>query len=336
MTPSRVTRIRYIGFASRLGAVLMLSAACQGSNATAIAIPTSTSSGLPTHGRIVFQVEFGPTGDDSNISTIEPDGTGLLMLTNVTTGQGHTGDPAWAPAGDRIFFDTGTVDSGHLFSMDPSGGSVRQVTNGSLFDGDPAISPDGTLVAFDRSGGPHPPTPAIFVMNMDGTHVARVTTPPASAKDGDTNPDFSPDGKRLAFVRDGAIYIVAIDGSGLRQVTPASLLASRPQWSPDGSKILFGNSDTASADVGQNVHVVNVDGSGLVALTSETSPDRAADPTWSPDGSMIGFTRYRAELADHYVAIVVMHADGSKPIEIWHPAPNTDNFPGALAWGSAP
>jgi Tol biopolymer transport system component len=308
------------------------SRACPVPRATPSATPANT---LPTHGRIVFQLAFGPTGNDSNIFTIEPDGSGLLKLTNVATGQGHPGDTAWAPTWDRIFFDNARATSSHLFSMDPSGGSVRQLTTGSLFEGDPAISPDGTQVAFDRSGGPRPPTAAIFLMNTDGSHITRVTTPPKSARDGDTSPVFSPDGTQLAFVRDGAIYIVGVDGSGLRQVTPASLVASRPQWSPDGSKIAFGTSDQANVDVGQNVHVVNVDGSGLVALTHELSPDSAEDPTWSPDGSMIAFTRFRSELVDHYIAIVVMHADGSKPIEIWHPTPNTDNFAGALSWGRA-
>jgi Tol biopolymer transport system component len=336
MKASQMNRFRHGGAAALLGMICIVSAGCQTSSATSSASPAPSSHILEAQGRIAFHVAFGPTGADANIFTIEPAGTGMQMLTNVGTGQGHPGDPAWAPAGDRIFFDNGTVDSDHLFSMEPNGGSVRQLTNGPLFDSDPAVSPNGTLVAFDRSGGPNPLKPSIFLMNSDGSHIVRLTTTPSWAIDGDTNPVFSPDGKQLAFVRDGAIYIVGVDGGRASAITPPVLVASRPQWSPDGSKIAFGTSDQAGVDIGQNVHVVNADGSGFVALTHEISPDSAGDPAWSPDGSFIAFTRFRAEIEPHYIAIVVMHSDGSNQNEIWHPAPNTDNFPGALAWGSAP
>src|SRR5260370_36624065 len=100
---------------------------------------------------------------------------------------------------------------------------------------------------FDKGGH----LTGIGLMNRDGSNVGRVTKPPMSAAGGDQHPDFSPDGTMLVFDRDGsdngdgAISIVGIDGKGLRQVTPASLDATRPRWWPDGPKLLFGNPDTA-------------------------------------------------------------------------------------------
>jgi Tol biopolymer transport system component len=120
----------------------------------------------------------------------------------------------------------------------------------------------------------------------------------------------------------------------LHEVTPASRDAVRPRWSPDGSKLLFGNPDTASPAVGQNVYVVNADGSGLHALTHETEPNTAGAPDWSPDGTMIVFDQFHD--GSHFVALVVMHSDGSDPIVIWHPTPYTNNFPVNAAWGTAP
>lgn len=299
--------------------------------------------GLPAHGRIAFTLEFGPNG---NILTIEPNGTGLRMLTTVTVGR--DGDPSWTATGDRIVFDssfplgatTANATSSNLFSMGSDGGSIRQLTAEPIhvFDGDPAISPDGTRIAFDRSDLSGRQN-GIYLMNADGSHIVRITTPPASAAGGDQQPDFSPDGTKLAFVRDGiaggdgAIYIVGVDGKGLRQVTPTSLNAAGPHWSPDGSKLLFGNPDTPSSG-GRNVYVVNADGNGVHALTSETGQSYADAPAWSPDGAMIVFDQFQD--GTHFVALVVMHADGSDPIVIWHPTPYTDNFPRGAHWGTAP
>lgn len=308
--------------------------------------PTPTS-GLPAHGRIAFTLEFGPTGDDGNILTIEPNGTGLRMLTTVTVGR--DGDPSWTATGDRIVFDssfplgatTANATSSNLFSMSEDGGSIRQLTSEPIhvYDGDPAVSPDSTRIAFDRSD-PSGRQNGIYLMNADGSHIVRITAPPASAAGGDQQPDFSPDGTKLAFVRDktdggdGAIYIVGVNGTGLRQVTPTSRDAARPRWSPDGSKLLFGTPDTDHAASDRNVYVVKSDGTGLTALTQESDPSSAGNPAWSPDGTMIVFDQFQD--GTHFVALVVMHADGSDPIVIWHPTPYTNNFPTGPDWGTAP
>ena len=130
------------------------------------------------------------------------------------------------------------------------------------------------------------------------------------------------------------ICVIGIDGTGLREVTPSSLVAVRPRWSPDGSKLLFGTPDTVGKTVDRNVYTVNADGTGLRALTSETQPDVAEGPAWSPDGTMIVFDQFHA--GDNFFALVVMHADGSDPIVIWHPTPRTNNFPAGATWGTAP
>ncbi len=298
-----------------------------------------TSAPSPTpgsgRGRIAFHLAFGSTGSDCNIATIEPNGTGLRMLTNAPTGSGCDGDPAWTRTGDQILFDIGSDTSSHLFSIRAAGGSIRQLTYGPSYDGDPAVSPDGRLIAFDRSGGPNPPLSGIFLMNADGSHIVRVTTPPASSTGGDVQPDFSPDGTKVAFMRDGAIYVIGTDGTGLHQVAPASLDAIRPRWSPDGSKLLFSNDpNSANATADHNIHVVNADGTGLRALTAETGQDWAAYPAWSPDGAEIIFSRFHN--GTYFVGLVVMQADGSNPTLIWNPTPGTNTFPRNPAWGTAP
>jgi TolB protein len=283
-----------------------------------------------------LHIGFGAT---CNIMTIEPGGTDPRMLTNAPAGSGHCyEDPVWTPTGDRIVFDDSTNTSDHLFSISAAGGSKRRLTSGSAFDADPAISPDGTRIAFDRGGGPNPPASGIFLMNVDGSHVTRITTPPPSASAGDVYPSFSPDGTKIAFVRswpngDQAIFIVGVDGKGLSQVTPPTVLATdRPHWSRDGSKLLFGT--PSSVLTGRDVYLVNVDGSGLTRLTHTYGNDFADNPAWSPDGTMIVFDQFVD--GTYYVGLAVMRANGSAPTVIWHATPKVDVSVWTPSWGTAP
>jgi dipeptidyl aminopeptidase/acylaminoacyl peptidase len=72
----------------------------------------------------------------------------------------------------------------------------------------------------------------IWVMNADGTNRSVLTNDPAL----DQDPDWSPNGKRIAFARVGdGVYTMNADGSD-----PKRLSAGRgPAWSPDGKRIAF-------------------------------------------------------------------------------------------------
>ena len=95
----------------------------------------------------------------------------------------------------------------------------------------------------------------IYVMNMDGTGLLRLTNHPGR----DTDPAWSPDGKRIAFAsdREGSsdIYVMNADGSNLVRRTQTGS-SDAPAWSPDGSKIAF-----SSLRDGQfGIYVMSVDG----------------------------------------------------------------------------
>jgi hypothetical protein len=63
----------------------------------------------------------------------------------------------------------------------------------------------------------------------------QLTTGPAD----DRNPAWSPDGTKIAFMRDGDIWVMNADGSGLVQLTTDPVYEDDPAWSPDGTKIAF-------------------------------------------------------------------------------------------------
>ena len=129
---------------------------------------------------------------------------------------------------------------------------------------------------------------------------------------------LSPDGNWIAFhagdIQDPLsweITIMEIETGEERQLTDNRVIDAHPDWSPDGSRLVFSSFRTvdglpaASADI----FSMNVDGTGLVQLTD--SPYEDNDPTWSPDGALIAFKSTRTTQTPAREEIFIMRADGS-------------------------
>lgn len=145
------------------------------------------------------------------------------------------------------------------------------------------------------------------------------------------NPAWSPDGRWLVFesTRDGDdedLWVVGLDGRGLRRLTDTRWDATHPTWSPDGSRIAF----DGFADSVWNLYAIGADGTGLVRLTdgpAGTGRAFARHPAWSPDGRRIAFDSDRAGGRD----VWTIAADGSDwrrvtgdPAEETHPTWSPD------------
>jgi dipeptidyl aminopeptidase/acylaminoacyl peptidase len=102
----------------------------------------------------------------------------------------------------------------------------------------------------------------------------------------DTEPNFSPDGRTIAFARGGDIYSVRPDGSGQRQLSSGPEIDSLPKVAPNGRYVVFERRGALGGSA--SLYTVGATGGGLRALTSGGDDREAA---YSPDGKAIVFVR---------------------------------------------
>jgi len=110
------------------------------------------------------------------------------------------------------------------------------------------------------------------------------------------SPQLSPDGKTIAFTvteydlrdstKDGQIWLMASDGSNLRQLTSNDETVSHPRWSPSGKSILYVAKDSIT-DKKQS-YSINVDSREVTQLTSFAMG--VSSPSWTPNGKSLVFT----------------------------------------------
>jgi len=109
-----------------------------------------------------------------------------------------------------------------------------------------------------------------------------------------TDPQISPDGKKIVYVRRfadsmtdrryGNLWIVNADGTDHRPLTTGNRNDGSPRWSPDGSRLAY----LSDADGKQQIYVRWMDSGQTARITNlDQSPDAIE---WSPDGKMISFS----------------------------------------------
>ena len=144
----------------------------------------------------------------------------------------------------------------------------------------------------------------------------------------DSLPSFSHDGTKIVFARAARhrpysmggwtwdhwdVFTVNADGSGLKQITHEKYHAlDAPQWSPDGTKILF----SAPPPPSLNYDVFVVDAHGTKPARALTTDGRSNAPSFSPDGRNVVFISDVAVKYDYEVWR--MNADGTHRAQITH------------------
>jgi dipeptidyl aminopeptidase/acylaminoacyl peptidase len=138
---------------------------------------------------------------------------------------------------------------------------------------------------------------------------------------GGTNPDWSPDGTKLASslrICSGCPNGIRVaEGSSRTTIIDNPSDSWYPSWSPGGMKIAF----ASYRDGNYDIYSVNADGTGEVRLTNDPGAD--SQPAWSPDGSKIAFVSYR----DGNHEIYAMNPDGSAQTNLTHTSSARESVP---------
>jgi TolB protein len=281
-----------------------------------------------SNGRIVF-ARTDPEVDDSRVFTVNPDGTNEQLLLET-----FAEIPHWSPDGSQVaMICCAFALAPTVINADGSGFAQLPIPPGFPIGGCNVWSADGSRLACGF-GGFDPPQPErdgmYTIRSSDGGDPIQVTTQPGE----DGPDDYSPDGSRIVFFRTDysrperaqtALFVVNVDGSGLRRLTSWGLGGFTSSWSPDGEWILF--------DANFRIWVVHPDGSGLQKILIDTGgrPYRAREPVWSPDGTMIALSM-RILVDGEHRDIYTMRRDGSDLVQVTQ-SPTTDEFPD---WGTHP
>jgi len=212
-----------------------------------------------------------PTG--VNVAEVAPRfRNGSLTIMDVET-KNYSGPPGW------YAFSTLDADGGlHLLVRCPQ----RATWCGEIESID--WSPDGTRLAFGVSSvSVANPYLGLRVVDQVSGSDRVVLKPSNSPREYDWfDIDWAPDGKRLAYVSEGRISLVNVDGTG-RTLLGTSTVGNdhSPSWSPDGAWIAYATRSGYSS-----VYLIRPDGSQRTLLVRHASA-----PAWSPDGQRIALIR---------------------------------------------
>ncbi len=276
--------------AAFVSSIALVTAICLAPASPALAEqPAGVGAGL-----IVFS---GDTADGSQLWTVWPNGTHLRQITHVP---GSASQPDWSPDGRTITFELGFPnDAGaQIAFVDADGGNLRvlPVTSGACVDGQPSFTPDGRRVVYEYYDCGV--DDAIFSRAIDGSDAHRITAPSA---DGYTDPNVSPDGKHLSFIRfdqgvefQQALTTSHLSGGDQRDLVPPSFdVGIKTAWSPDSRRIVFTRDANNYPDpnvLQANVATIAADGAGLRNLTDYHGGRLSAFAgSYSPDGRWIVF-----------------------------------------------
>jgi TolB protein len=227
------------------------------------------------------------------VAVVNPDGSGLRVLTPRKI---HVASPRWSPDRSEIAYIRTSAKTPEVWLMAANGMYRRALTRlpqGVWSVGLPSLDwgPSGRRIVFAALPPGGDGATQLYLVNVR-TGATKLLLREAIGKySGADDPVWSPNGRWIAFVRQGRnvpdqIFLLSTATGRVRQLThDATYISWKPTWSPDSRRIAF-----ASPSRG-GIWVMNTDGSHPRHLASGN------DPSWSPNGKWIVFDDYSTDVA---------------------------------------
>ena len=269
----------------------------------------------------IYTIDF-ETGDSARVSPghgkttcafFRPDGKRVLFGSTHHDPQGKAkqkAELAFRASGKQRRYSWDYDETMDIFTANPDGSDLRQLTNARGYDAEAGYSPDGKKIVFSSTRSAYADNlmkeeiklreidlsyfGEIYIMNADGSEQTRLTRVPGY----DGGPFFSPDGQRIVwrrFNKSGAvaeIHTMKLDGSDVRKITRFDSMSWAPYFHPSGDYIIF-----ASNKLGfNNFELYLVDALGQrepVRVTERAGFDGL--PVFSPNGSQLCWTSNATE-----------------------------------------
>lgn len=309
---------------------------------TALATTAAYATAPGKSGRIAFRRFFDQGHHWGAVFTMNADGTSQRQITHPPEGVVDD-QPDWAPNGSSIAFSRCAKKAPEqcaIYTVRPDGSGLKRVSKPCPAprkippcsdDFLASFSPDGKELAFSQYVG-NIASIVIVDTNTGEQHVVLPGAKDSSLQD----PQFSPTGKQIVFTHvvepkenSRALFVVNVDGTGVRRLTPWSLQAGdNPDWSPDGKWVLFRSFEDVDNRQSQ-IYLIHPDGSGLKQLTNYKKGSIVTSSSFSPDGKWIV---YGSTGVGGNADLFLMRPDGSDK----HPITRTKLWDSAPDWGPAP
>jgi Tol biopolymer transport system component len=227
----------------------------------------------------------GPKDFQADIYTIKIDGSDLKKLTSEEKNEFGS---SWSKDGKRFLFSAGirgAMENSELYFAKRDGSEVIPVSKTAGGHSAPSLSPDGKKILFISARESYDrKKPQIYLMNVDGTGIKRLTTDSAVAY---FDPRWSPDSKRIVYYAEKGdnkdqIWTMKTDGTDQTLLTNNVGHNFFPSWTPNGKKIVF----TSKRETEESsFYLVDPDGKNLTQIPYI----KGSMIRFSPDGKKIAF-----------------------------------------------
>jgi Tol biopolymer transport system component len=246
----------------------------------------------------------------------------LIPLLALAAAFGLSAGTAAAQTTDgRIVFQGCDATTCQIYTVNPDGTALRQITHGAAARFQPDWSPNGRRIVFAQDSGSGA---TIWIARADGSNARQLTHPLPGFFD--QWPHFTPDGRRVLFTNftpdtDGGISSIRTDGTHLRVITPNSGASYNDAvLSPNGRRLAFMRWHVGNATM--RIYTRALDGGRERPLT----PVRLLGwwPDWAPNGNRILFSS-NLFLERPNAAIYTVGSWGGQVRKLTHPTfPNED------------